>query len=286
MSELYLEKREGPWSKYNDKTLELSEEDYLELLKNTCTVYIGFLSFFTREYQLLEYFSQVGVIKKLTMGLHKHKMLPCGFAFMEFTSHKDAGRAVTYLNWSKIDGRIIKVDWDIGVSEERKFGRGDLGGQKRDDWDKEGNKREDTRPQRAPREPQKCKKCDDEEHWTRDCPDLGDACYKCGQDGHMAKDCEEGGGGGNACFKCGQEGHFSRECPEAGGSGSGCFKCGEEGHFAKECPNPGGGGGGGKGGQSQKLDKPAGGFTEEVADGEWGMPDEAPQEDKQDGGGW
>ena len=56
-------------------------------------------------------------MKKLTMGMHKFKHMPCGFCFVEYGSHEDAERAVTFLNRSKLDGRILKVDLDVGVTE-------------------------------------------------------------------------------------------------------------------------------------------------------------------------
>ena len=128
MSELYLGPRDGPKPKYIDKASGLTDEEYYEKLKTTKTVYVGFMSYFTREHQILEYFKQVGTVRVLTMGLHKKKMLPCGFAFLEFTTHDEAERAVRFLNRTRLDGRLLKVDWDMGVDDERKFGRGDRGG--------------------------------------------------------------------------------------------------------------------------------------------------------------
>ena len=40
-----------------------------------------------------------------------------------------------------LDRRTLKVDYDIGFDDGREFGRGDLGGQKADDFDEEGNKK-------------------------------------------------------------------------------------------------------------------------------------------------
>ncbi|XP_061180909.1 uncharacterized protein LOC133189557 [Saccostrea echinata] len=128
-----------------------------------------------------------------------------------------------------------------------------------------------------------CRKCGEEGHFARDCPQGGSSggrgCHKCGEEGHFARDCPKGGfggGGGRGCHKCGEEGHFARDCPKGGQSGGrGCHKCGEEGHFARDCTSTnqrsngfgdrGGssgfgnkGSGGGFGGRSER---PSGGFS-------------------------
>ena len=53
------------------------------------------------------------------MGLHKKKKTPCGFCFIEYSTREEAQLAVECLNKSLIDGRIIRVDWDIGFKHGR-----------------------------------------------------------------------------------------------------------------------------------------------------------------------
>lgn len=36
----------------------------------------------------------------------------------------------------RLDGQLIRVDWDVGFSEDRQFGRGKSGGQVRDEHKK------------------------------------------------------------------------------------------------------------------------------------------------------
>ena len=45
------------------------------------------------------------------------------------------------MNRARLDRRVLKVDIDVGFSDGREFGRGDLGGQKRDDFNEDGTKK-------------------------------------------------------------------------------------------------------------------------------------------------
>lgn len=99
----------------------------------SATLYIGNLSIFTTEEQIFELFNRVaGGVKRLVMGRNKDTGKPIGFCFIEYHSHEDAKEALEYLNLLKLDDRAIRVDWDIGYSEGREFGRGHGGNQVRD----------------------------------------------------------------------------------------------------------------------------------------------------------
>ena len=52
--------------------------------------------------------------------------------FSRFYTHDEAGIAVNFLTSTKLEGRLIRVDWDIGFSEGRQYGRGKGGMQWRD----------------------------------------------------------------------------------------------------------------------------------------------------------
>jgi nuclear cap-binding protein subunit 2 len=117
-----------PVSEYYDRHSKLSKEDYSERLRNTTTLYVGNLSFFTLESQLMEIFSQCGQVVNLIIGLNKQKMQPCGFCFVEYATRQEASFAVDLLNRSLVDGRPIRVDWDYGFEPQRQFGRGKMGG--------------------------------------------------------------------------------------------------------------------------------------------------------------
>lgn len=67
-----------------DLLLQLSSEEYQGKLSNSCTLYVGNLSFYTSEEQLYELFSMCGEVKRVVMGLDRIRKTPCGFCFVEY----------------------------------------------------------------------------------------------------------------------------------------------------------------------------------------------------------
>lgn len=100
---------------------------------NSCTIYVGNLSFYTSEEQIYELFSKCGQIKRIVMGLDRFKFTPCGFCFVIFSSAKEAMNAIKYLSNTKLDEKIITIDLDPGFEDGRQFGRGKSGGQVSDE---------------------------------------------------------------------------------------------------------------------------------------------------------
>ena len=112
---------------YRNKTIDK------EKLKNTCTLYIGNLSYNTTEIQLYQIFSTCGKVKRVIMGLNRLTHSPCGFAFIEYLDQESAKIARKTLMGTILDGKEIRVDMDLGFEEGRQFGRGWYGCQKRDE---------------------------------------------------------------------------------------------------------------------------------------------------------
>ena len=104
-------------------------EDLSDKLKQSTTVYVGNLSFYTTEEQIHELFSKAGEVRRIIMGLNKMTKTPCGFCFVEYYTHDDALDCIKYINGSKLDDRIIRTDLDVGFEEGRQYGRGKSGGQ-------------------------------------------------------------------------------------------------------------------------------------------------------------
>ena len=70
-------------SAYRDRRFEGSQHEFDERLRTSTTLYVGNLSFFSSEEQLLEVFSKAGDVLRVIMGLDKQQRTPCGFAFGE-----------------------------------------------------------------------------------------------------------------------------------------------------------------------------------------------------------
>jgi len=73
---------------YRDHRFGGAREKQDHMLKNTATLYVGNLSFYTTEEQVHELFSKVGDVKRIIMGLDKQKKTPCGFALSNITIEK------------------------------------------------------------------------------------------------------------------------------------------------------------------------------------------------------
>jgi nuclear cap-binding protein subunit 2 len=81
-----------------DRNYYTNFEDQLNALKQTRTIYVGNLSFFTREEQLLETFSVVGPVKRVIMGLNSVSKTPCGFCFIEYYNQEHYKAALKYIS--------------------------------------------------------------------------------------------------------------------------------------------------------------------------------------------
>ena len=121
-------------SGYRDQQYKGGRRELEQLLSASTTLYVGNLSFFTTEEQIHELFSRAGDVKRIVMGLDKHKRTPCGFCFVEYYTREDAENSMRYINGTRLDDRIIRTDWDAGFLEGRQYGRGKSGGQVRDEY--------------------------------------------------------------------------------------------------------------------------------------------------------
>ncbi|VDL62803.1 unnamed protein product [Hymenolepis diminuta] len=122
---------------YRDRRNSASNREINKDLLKSTTLYVGNLSFFTREEQIWELFSRAGEVRRVIMGLHRLDKTPCGFCFVEYEDREGAEMAMRYINHCRLDDRIIRTDWDAGFVEGRQYGRGKSGGQVRDEFRKD-----------------------------------------------------------------------------------------------------------------------------------------------------
>ncbi|KAL9873324.1 nuclear cap-binding protein subunit 2 isoform X3 [Glossina fuscipes] len=121
-------------SSYRDQHFKGSRAEQERSLRESTTLYVGNLSFYTTEEQIHELFSRCGEVRRIVMGLDKYKKTPCGFCFVEYYTRPEAENAMRYVNGTRLDDRLIRVDWDAGFIEGRQYGRGKTGGQVRDEY--------------------------------------------------------------------------------------------------------------------------------------------------------
>ncbi|KAJ0032688.1 hypothetical protein NQD34_002769 [Periophthalmus magnuspinnatus] len=121
-------------SQYRDQHFKGNRYEQEKLLKQSNTLYVGNLSFYTTEEQVYELFAKCGDVKRIIIGLDKIKKTACGFCFVEYYTRTDAEHAMRFVNGTRLDDRIIRTDWDAGFKEGRQYGRGKSGGQVRDEY--------------------------------------------------------------------------------------------------------------------------------------------------------
>ncbi|KAL4176311.1 hypothetical protein KRP22_001263 [Phytophthora ramorum] len=136
MAELYAEVADeeqrlarGPSQRqYWDRKTFSSFAEQQRAMARSSTLYVGNLSFFTSEAQIYELFSRVGHVKRVIMGLDRFKKTPCGFCFVEYSTHSEAEACSQFLSETKLgqpsvrDDRRSKDDYDAGRGG---YGRGD-----------------------------------------------------------------------------------------------------------------------------------------------------------------
>lgn len=90
-------------------------------------LFVGNLSYSTREDKLTEVFSAFGAIKSVAVIIEKMTGRSKGFGFVEFENDEDAQKAIEQLNNTEIDGRSIIVNVARPM-EERPRRTGGFGG--------------------------------------------------------------------------------------------------------------------------------------------------------------
>jgi len=83
-------------SSYRDQHFKGSRGEQERLLRQTTTLYVGNMSFYTTEEQIYELFGMCGEVKRVVMGLDKFKSTPCGFCFVEYYNREDSAYSISF----------------------------------------------------------------------------------------------------------------------------------------------------------------------------------------------
>jgi RNA recognition motif-containing protein len=77
---------------------------------NQNRLFVGNLSYQTMENDLQDYFSQAGVVTLVNLMLDKVTGKSRGFAFIEFATPEEAGKAVEQFHGKEFQGRALTVN--------------------------------------------------------------------------------------------------------------------------------------------------------------------------------
>jgi nuclear cap-binding protein subunit 2 len=132
MAELF-HSEDAPQRIYWDRRYYTTFDEQEEALKGSSTLYVGNLQFRTTEPQIEKAFERVGPVKKIIMGLNRETKAHCGFAFVEYHSHEHAVACIKYISGTYCDEAVIRCELDAGFKPGRQYGRGQSGGQVRDE---------------------------------------------------------------------------------------------------------------------------------------------------------
>ena len=92
-------------------------------------IFVGNLSYQTRQDELEAAFAAYGAVERVSVVTDRETGQPRGFAFVEMTNGNEAGNAISGLNGAELEGRALNVN-EARPREERGGGsnRGGNGG--------------------------------------------------------------------------------------------------------------------------------------------------------------
>ncbi|KAG0054598.1 hypothetical protein BGZ83_010895 [Gryganskiella cystojenkinii] len=91
-----------------------TEEDRLA----SRTLYVGNIPYSFREHEVEEMFKKFGPIVQVTVVLDQFTGRNKGFAFVEYEDRRHAEEAKEQYNGFDVEGRRLKLDWDIGLGKK------------------------------------------------------------------------------------------------------------------------------------------------------------------------
>jgi len=92
--------------------------------RNSSTLFVGNLPYHFHEREVRELFERYGHVKEITIGINKRTGQSKGYAFVMFLDRRDAETAFEKLDGINIEGRSLRLDWDIGYEKKQTYSRG------------------------------------------------------------------------------------------------------------------------------------------------------------------
>lgn len=83
--------------------------------KRSTTLWVGNLPYDFKEEDVLDLFERFGTIVKITIPIDRYTTKNKGFAFVQFEHKRDAEDAYDRYYGSTIEGRKVRIDWDVGL---------------------------------------------------------------------------------------------------------------------------------------------------------------------------
>ncbi|KAI8141319.1 hypothetical protein BJV82DRAFT_620111 [Fennellomyces sp. T-0311] len=86
--------------------------------KDSTTLFVGNLPYSFREWDVASMFERYGRLVKVTVPIDAVTSKNKGFSFVEFEDRRDAEDAYDKFHGFSVEGRRLKLDWDIGLSKK------------------------------------------------------------------------------------------------------------------------------------------------------------------------
>lgn len=99
---------------YIDRRSNINEQEYIERLKGTHTLYLGNLNNFTNDNKMYQLLRSIGPLKLFKIGVHKRNFEKEGYYFAEYYDRNDTETAKYTFGNTVIDGSKINIDYDLG----------------------------------------------------------------------------------------------------------------------------------------------------------------------------
>jgi len=89
--------------------------------KDSSTLFVGNLPYQYREKEITDLFSKFGRVANVTVGFNKVTQESKGYAFVTFEDRRDAEEAFTRNQGYQVEGRKLRIDWDIGLEKKQAY---------------------------------------------------------------------------------------------------------------------------------------------------------------------